>query len=106
MAEKTDGAVDRGDPIRVLLVEDMELEAELTTHQLRRQGITHVAHRVETDEDMRAALRDFFQQTPGAFTFAEAAEKLGASPSTVSRVGKQLAESGVLQSVKRGRSKN
>ena len=59
MAEKIDGAPDHADPIRVLLIEDMELEAELTTHQLRRQGIAHVVHRVETDEDMRAALRDF-----------------------------------------------
>ena len=59
MAEKTDGAPDHGDPIRVLLVEDMELEAELTTHHLRRHGIAHVVQRVDTDEDMRAALRDF-----------------------------------------------
>lgn len=49
-------------------------------------------------------VRDFFQQTPGAFTFNEVAEKLGAAQATVSRIGKQLAESGVLQSVKRGRS--
>lgn len=59
MAEKIVGKSDQGEPIRVLLVEDMEVEAELTTHQLRRDGIAHVMHRVETDEDMRTALRDF-----------------------------------------------
>jgi diguanylate cyclase (GGDEF)-like protein len=59
MGEKIDGKADHGEPIRVLLIEDMELEAQLTIHQLRRDGIAHVSHRVETDEGMRAALRDF-----------------------------------------------
>ncbi|HEY2036522.1 MAG TPA: diguanylate cyclase, partial [Steroidobacteraceae bacterium] len=59
MAEKIDGAADHGDPIRVLLVEDMELEAELTIRHLHKHGIAHVLQRVETDEDMRTALRDF-----------------------------------------------
>jgi hypothetical protein len=45
----------------------------------------------------------FFEQQPAAFTFAEAAEKLGVSEKTVSRIGKQLADAGVLQSAKRGR---
>ncbi len=53
---------------------------------------------------LEARVRDFFQQTAGAFTFAEVAEKLGAAPTTVSRIGKQLADAGVLQSAKRGRS--
>jgi diguanylate cyclase (GGDEF)-like protein len=59
MAEKASGEADRRSPIRVLLVEDMELEAELTCRQLQKHGIAHQAHRVETDQDMRAALRDF-----------------------------------------------
>ena len=59
MAEKRGGEPDRRDPVRVLLIEDMELEAELTCRHLQRHGIAHVAHRVETDEAMRAALRDF-----------------------------------------------
>jgi diguanylate cyclase (GGDEF)-like protein len=59
MAEKNSGQSDRRDPIRVLLVEDIESEAELTCHHLRRHGIAHVAQRVQTDQDMRAALREF-----------------------------------------------
>jgi diguanylate cyclase (GGDEF)-like protein len=59
MAEKNNAATGDRDPIRVLLVEDMELEAELTSSHLRRHGIAHVIERVETDEAMRASLRDF-----------------------------------------------
>ena len=59
MAEENNATPDHREPIRVLLVEDMELEAELTTRHLRKQGIAHVVERVETDEAMRAALRDF-----------------------------------------------
>jgi diguanylate cyclase (GGDEF)-like protein len=59
MAEKSNAAAGARDPIRVLLVEDMELEAELTSSHLRRHGLAHIMQRVETDEAMRAALRDF-----------------------------------------------
>ena len=59
MAEEEGGEPERREPIRVLLVEDMEHEAQLTCHQLRKHGVAHLAQRVETDEDMRAALRDF-----------------------------------------------
>jgi len=59
MAERKSGESDRRDPIRVLLVEDMELEAELTCRHLQKHGIVHQAQRVETDPAMRAALRDF-----------------------------------------------
>jgi hypothetical protein len=58
----------------------------------------------EPAQSLDVRVRELFQQTPAAFTFAEAAEKLGASQNTVSRIGKQLADSGVLQSAKRGRS--
>jgi diguanylate cyclase (GGDEF)-like protein len=59
MVEKSNGAPDQCEPIRVLLIEDMELEAELTTHQLRKHGIAHLVQRVETADAMRAALQDF-----------------------------------------------
>ena len=59
MVEKSDREGNQRDPIRMLLVEDMELEAELTLRELRKHGIAPIAQRVETDEGMRAALKDF-----------------------------------------------
>ena len=59
MSAKNPAERERRDPIRILAVEDMEIEAELASHQLRTQGIPHVMQRVETEEAMRAALRDF-----------------------------------------------
>jgi diguanylate cyclase (GGDEF)-like protein len=59
MAAKNPAEQRPRDPIRILAVEDMEVEAELTSHQLRTHDIPHVMHRVETEEAMRAALRDF-----------------------------------------------
>ena len=53
------GECDRQEPIRVLIIEDMEVEAELISRQLRLEGITHVMQRVETEEAMRAALKEF-----------------------------------------------
>ena len=46
-------------PIRVLFVEDLEYEAELSLAQLKRAGIECVAKRVETDEGLREALQSF-----------------------------------------------
>jgi diguanylate cyclase (GGDEF)-like protein len=46
-------------PIRVLLVEDGVEDAELALHQLRKQGIQFVSHRVDTEAAMREALIDF-----------------------------------------------
>ncbi|HEV2271956.1 MAG TPA: EAL domain-containing protein [Steroidobacteraceae bacterium] len=57
--EEMSGEPDRRDRIRVLLVEDMEVEAELTCRHLRKQGIAHLVQRVDSDEAMRAALREF-----------------------------------------------
>ncbi len=54
-----DSDVEIEDPIRVLIVEDMEVEAELTRRQLQASGIAHVMQRVETAESMRAALAAF-----------------------------------------------
>ena len=45
--------------IRILLVEDVAAEAELTLRQLRKNGIQFVAQRVDTESAMRDALRDF-----------------------------------------------
>ena len=59
MAGKDNAAAGDRDPIRVLLIEDMEFEAELTATHLRKHGIAHVMQRVETDEAMRAALQEF-----------------------------------------------
>jgi diguanylate cyclase (GGDEF)-like protein len=47
------------EPIRVLMVEDMQVEAEFSSRQLHADGIAHVTQRVETEEQMRTALRDF-----------------------------------------------
>jgi diguanylate cyclase (GGDEF)-like protein len=59
MAEKSRSEPERRDPIRVLLVEDVEFEAELTCHHLKKHGIAHLVQRVETDDAMRTALREF-----------------------------------------------
>jgi diguanylate cyclase (GGDEF)-like protein len=59
MAEKSRSELDRRDPIRVLLIEDVEFEAELTCHHLKKHGIAHLVQRVETDAAMRVALREF-----------------------------------------------
>lgn len=45
-----------GEPLRVLIVEDMEDDAVLVAHELRRGGFEPTWERVETDEQMGAAL--------------------------------------------------
>jgi diguanylate cyclase (GGDEF)-like protein len=59
MAERNRSESDRRDPIRVLLVEDVDFEADLTCRHLKKHGIAHVVQRVETDAAMRAALQEF-----------------------------------------------
>src|SRR5262249_44447053 len=49
-------------PIRVLFVEDVADEAELSLAQLKRAGLSCVSQRVETETDMRKAL-EVFQPT-------------------------------------------
>lgn len=44
---------------RVLLVEDVEGDAALSLYQLKKAGLQYVAHRVESEPDLRAALRTF-----------------------------------------------
>lgn len=46
-------------PIRILFVEDVEYEAELALAHLKRNGITSVSMRVQTETALRNALRDF-----------------------------------------------
>ena len=48
--------------IRVLLVEDVPTEAEVTSRQLRRGGLTCEVLRVDTEEDFTAALPEFRPQ--------------------------------------------
>jgi diguanylate cyclase (GGDEF)-like protein len=59
MARKSTADTDRTTAIRVLMVEDMEFEAELASHHLRGERIPHVVHRVETEQAMRSALQEF-----------------------------------------------
>ena len=47
------------DPVRILLVEDMPTEAEITIRQVRKGGIACTWQRVETEVALRDALRDF-----------------------------------------------
>ncbi|HKR36065.1 MAG TPA: EAL domain-containing protein [Steroidobacteraceae bacterium] len=44
---------------RVLLVEDVDVEAELIVHQLQRAAFAFRWQRVETEDALRAALKDF-----------------------------------------------
>jgi len=47
-------------PIRILLIEDVDLDAELTLHQLKKTAsFACVSHRVETEEQLRKALVEF-----------------------------------------------
>ena len=46
-------------PIRVLSVEDSESDAELALLNLKRAGLQCISKRVETETDLREALRDF-----------------------------------------------
>jgi diguanylate cyclase (GGDEF)-like protein len=46
-------------PVRILFVEDIEYEAELSVHQLKRAGIPCEWKRVETEEALRLALSEF-----------------------------------------------
>ena len=59
MDEKHSRDRDSLQPIRVLIVEDLEYEAEFASRQLHAADIPHVMQRVETEEAMRAALHGF-----------------------------------------------
>ena len=46
------------EPLRILLVEDQEADAILIQRELRRQGLTFIARRVDRDDAMIQALRE------------------------------------------------
>ena len=45
--------------IRILLVEDVELDAELTEHELINANIDFISRRVEEEHDFRRELQEF-----------------------------------------------
>jgi len=47
------------EPIRILLVEDVERDAELALYELKRAGLVFQSRRVETESDFRRELSDF-----------------------------------------------
>ncbi|HEV7446185.1 MAG TPA: EAL domain-containing protein [Steroidobacteraceae bacterium] len=54
----TESRARRGD-VRILVIEDVPDEAELTIHYVRKGGIACIWHRVDTELALRDALRDF-----------------------------------------------
>ena len=58
MAHPVPSLASKGAPLRVLIVEDVEDDALLMIHELRRGGFEPFFERVETREALRAALRD------------------------------------------------
>jgi DNA-binding NarL/FixJ family response regulator len=46
-------------PLRVLMLEDSEADAELIRHELRRSGVATVIERVDSEAAFETALRDF-----------------------------------------------
>ncbi len=55
----SDGAVSAEADARVLVIEDEPADAELAIYQLRASGMPCVYRRVETEQGLREALRDF-----------------------------------------------
>lgn len=47
------------EPLRVLLIEDAEADAELVLHLLKRFGLSVISCRVETEAQLRSALPEF-----------------------------------------------
>ena len=45
--------------IKILIVEDVELDAELTEHELKRANIDFVSKRVEEKQDFKRELKEF-----------------------------------------------
>ncbi|HEX3534905.1 MAG TPA: response regulator transcription factor [Gemmatimonadaceae bacterium] len=46
-------------PVRVLMLEDSEADAELIKQELRRSGLATIAERVETEHDFASAIKNF-----------------------------------------------
>jgi DNA-binding NarL/FixJ family response regulator len=47
------------EPIRVLMLEDSEADAELIRHELRRSGVPALFERVDTEDAFSSAIREF-----------------------------------------------
>src|SRR5712692_11095454 len=47
------------EPVKILLVEDVEQDAELALHELKRAGLIFQSRRVETESDFRRELGEF-----------------------------------------------
>lgn len=45
--------------LKILILEDVEFDAELTEHEMRREGLDFVSRRVETEEGFIHALEEF-----------------------------------------------
>jgi PAS domain S-box-containing protein len=45
--------------LRILMVEDMPTDAELIEHELRKEGITFTSQRVQTQDELTQALKEF-----------------------------------------------
>lgn len=51
--------MNHGVEIKVLLIEDVETDAELELRELRKSGIIYVSKRVDSEPDLRQALQEF-----------------------------------------------
>ena len=58
MTAKNQNTKDMGVPLKVLILEDRESDAELMLHELRSAGYQPTWQRVETESDYKAALND------------------------------------------------
>ncbi|MFZ4759200.1 MAG: hypothetical protein ACOYLX_13635, partial [Burkholderiaceae bacterium] len=56
--QQTGGTAAAGEPLRLLVVEDSELDYELLIRSLHRQGLDPVAVRVEDAEGLHRALHE------------------------------------------------
>src|SRR6476661_3424407 len=56
-ARRVSGQLKR--PLRILLVDDLEANAELIRHELRRAGLPAVTERVDSELAFASALREF-----------------------------------------------
>lgn len=58
MSEKKQNDKEKGLPLKVLILEDREADAELMLHELRSAGYKPTWQRVDTESDYKAALND------------------------------------------------
>lgn len=51
--------INMAEKLKILILEDVEFDAELTEHEMRREGLDFVSRRVETEEGFIHALEEF-----------------------------------------------